>query len=80
MLECTVRIVRMGDDIFIKRKTTFDTLLYIYGYLEQIVVLYLKKYVIKSIQSVGILCIYIFPLSLFFGNRNRSVFRIGLVY
>ena len=70
----------MGDDIFIKRKTTFDTLLYIYGYLEQIVVLYLKKYVIKSIQSVGILCIYIFPLSFFLGNRNRSVFRIGLVY
>ena len=30
MLECTVRIVRMGEDIFIKRKTTFDTLLYIW--------------------------------------------------
>ena len=48
MLECTVRIVRMGDDIFIKRKTTFDTLLYIWifrtdcGFVR-------KKNVIKSI-------------------------------
>ena len=79
MLECTVRIVRMGEDIFIKRKTTFDTLLYIWifrtdcGFVR-------KKNVIKSIQSVGILCINMFPLSSFLGNRNRSVFRIGLVY